>query len=881
MSMLRFAKHIVLSLLLSLIYTQVHSQIWTEDFEDESGGDTSGTGSPSGNWTSSCIGCNGGSFEVGSLGGNNYFSAGRLDWAGTGTGNEGVWTSPDISISGFTDVSIYIETSSVLTETGDYLRVYYQLNTGSGFGAETLFHTATNGTTAGSGKSPYLNGTEIRIVVRVFTLNVNEFLTFDNIAVMNTLFSRNTANWGTSGTWSRTALGGSNCSCTPNEYTDVVIGDSDVVTITSASEASQLTIENTGTLTFSGNFGLDVSKSGDVTINSGGQLTNGGNNGAALNFTDNQNHQITNNGTMTIGDMTVTNNSILSPTAITLDGNSVNITDALTISESSTQSVTFNNNVELTIGGATTINNNSDFINNDDVTMSRTAAGALSGSGTWTQGAGSTLDYSGSTLTVTTFEATAAGNTVDYVANGAQTIRATSYNILELSGTGAKTLGGNISISGNWTLNGTSTFSSGTNSVTFNGSSDQTVSDNADFTFYDIIVNNSGGDVIFSSSAIDVTNVLTLTDGGLDLNGNVLTISNDIAGAIVRTSGFVYSETGSINRAMGTNTGSYLFPFGVNSSDYIPFTFNITVAGAGASGAVDVFTYGTGPGNTPYPAGVEDVDGTDGDNSANTVDRFWVISPSGFSSNPTATITFTATASEVGSISNLQAQRWNGEDWNQPLPGQSSGGTDVSVPGVDTFSPWAISGNDETLPVDLMSFEVQPKGVLVELKWETATETNNDYFTIERTSDFETINQIQTIDGKGTTNKSNKYQTFDDRPEPGLNYYRLLQTDFDGTTKAYEWKTANINISDIPILSVSPNPSQGNTINVQILGVANQQITLKLLNHLGQVVNQKAVRLDGSKSTNYAWHQQSFLSRGIYILRSDQLPGLARRIIIE
>lgn len=879
--MLRILKTLSIALLLNLFYTQGMAQIWTEDFEDESSGDTSGTGSPSGAWTSTCTGCNGGSFEVETLGGNNYFQVGRLAWGGTGTINEGVWTSPNISISGFTDVSIYIETSSVLTEAGDYLRVYYQLNTGSGFGAETLFHTATNGTTADSGKSPYLNGTQIRIIVRGYTSNANDILAFDNIAVTNTLFSRATANWSTSGTWSRSALSGANCSCVPNEYTDVVIGDNDVVTITGAAQASRLDIRNTGTLTFSGGFGLNVSKSGAIIVNSGGTLTNGGNNNAALNFTDNNNHAITNDGTLTIGDVTVTNNSILSSSAITIDGSgTTTISDALSLSESSTQSITFTNNAVLTINGAVTINNTSNFINNDQVTLSRTAAGTLSGSGTWTQGSDGILNYHSSTLTITNFSATTADNTVDYMRNGAQTIRATSYNTLKLSGTGAKTFDGNISISGDWTMDGTATYVQGTNSVTFNGTTDQTVSDDVALTLYDVTVNNNGGDVIFSTSSLSITNILTLTNGGIDMNGNTLTIDNNATGAIVRTNGFVYSETGSMTRLIGTNTGSYLFPFGVNSSSYIPFIFNVTGAGGSASGVVNVYTYGTGPANTPYPAGVDQVDGTDGDNSANTVDRFWVISPSGFGGNPTASVTFTATASEIGTISDLRAQRWNGDDWEQPLPGQSSGVNNVTVPGVNTFSPWAISGNNETLPVDLLSFEVQPKGQLVELAWSTSTETNNDYFTIERTNDFETFYEVEIIDGKGTTNKINTYLAFDDHPKPGINYYRLLQTDFDGTTKAYEWKMANIEVTGMPILSVHPNPSRNNTINVQILGVDEMEISLELYNHMGQKVNQTTVYPRGS-TFNYSWEQASALGKGIYILRSNHYPELNARILIE
>ena len=123
-------------------------QVWTEVF-DEGDGSTSGTGSPSGNWTSTCVGCsapaslnNTSVFEVN----GGAFSAGRFQFIGGGSAGmnaEGVWTSPSISIVGYTDVSIFIETATALTESGDYLNVYYQLDVGSGFGAEILFHSQT------------------------------------------------------------------------------------------------------------------------------------------------------------------------------------------------------------------------------------------------------------------------------------------------------------------------------------------------------------------------------------------------------------------------------------------------------------------------------------------------------------------------------------------------------------------------------------------------------------------------------------------------------------------------------------------------------------------------------------------------------------------
>ena len=80
-----------------------------------------------------------------------------------------------------------------------------------------------------------------------------------------------------------------------------------------------------------------------------------------------------------------------------------------------------------------------------------------------------------------------------------------------------------------------------------------------------------------------------------------------------------------------------------------------------------------------------------------------------------------------------------------------------------------------------MSFNATVNGRNVELQWQTATETNNNYFTVLRSYnglDFYPIAQIQ---GAGNSNEVLSYSYTDNMPYDGLNYYKLRQTDFDGT----------------------------------------------------------------------------------------------------
>lgn len=87
-----------------------------------------------------------------------------------------------------------------------------------------------------------------------------------------------------------------------------------------------------------------------------------------------------------------------------------------------------------------------------------------------------------------------------------------------------------------------------------------------------------------------------------------------------------------------------------------------------------------------------------------------------------------------------------------------------------------------TLPVDLVAFTGQCEAGGVQLRWSTASELNNEFFTIERRDaahvDFREIHREW---GAGTSSTLLHYSYLDDLPEGGINYYRLKQTDYDGS----------------------------------------------------------------------------------------------------
>ncbi|MFZ6010470.1 MAG: T9SS type A sorting domain-containing protein, partial [Bacteroidota bacterium] len=378
-----------------------------------------------------------------------------------------------------------------------------------------------------------------------------------------------------------------------------------------------------------------------------------------------------------------------------------------------------------------------------------------------------------------------------------------------------------INIGGNWSNSGT--FTQATSTVVFTGagpSQPQTIGGTVSETFYNITLNTAAAsNLVRLTKSTTISQTLTLTQGGLELNGNILNVTRTNTGAITRTGGYVKSETtsspyGELNWTMGTTTGSYVFPFGQSESLYVPFTFNITSAGSPAAGSVSVATYHTGADNTPFPSGVTHLN--PGDNSPNVVDRFWIITLNNYTTTrPTSTMTFVVTAAEVGTITNLQAQRWSPSNvWDAPSASQTNTATSVTISGVSSYSPWTLSGNGSPLPVEFLSFDAKEGIGVVRLNWITAMEINNDYFTIERSKNGIRFEEVAKVAGAGNSSLRKTYSFVDDGPLGGISYYRLKQTDFDGHFGYSD--VVMVKMPETKVVSLYPNPSDGTHINLQL-----------------------------------------------------------------
>jgi len=405
--------------------------------------------------------------------------------------------------------------------------------------------------------------------------------------------------------------------------------------------------------------------------------------------------------------------------------------------------------------------------------------------------------------------------------------------------------GASVAVSGDFVNNGA--FTDSGQVFLLNGSAIQTLSGTAATTFCNLKLSNSSGAQL--SRNVSITKTLMLESGGFDLNKNTLTILNGQSTAIGRTSGYLISEqtdnSSMVSWQINSSPGVHIIPLGTATGTYIPF--EITVS-SGDIGTFSLSTYPTGLNNTPLPLTPVSVthlnDSNNIDNSLNVVDRFWYLNKSGAGG---ATITFNASAAEIGTISGLVAQKWNEttQGWENPLPGQSATATSATVPSVSNFGVWVLSATASPLPVELLSFIAEENSDKVLLKWITASEIQSHYFVVEKTTDFIHFIEVAKVAAAGNSNEILQYSATDNNPFSGESYYRLRQVDFDGQEHFSQYEA--VAFGEFAQLSavVYPVPARAGDINIRLNNVSGETLYVEMNDFTGRCEYKKALAITG------------------------------------
>lgn len=169
-----------------------------------------------------------------------------------------------------------------------------------------------------------------------------------------------------------------------------------------------------------------------------------------------------------------------------------------------------------------------------------------------------------------------------------------------------------------------------------------------------------------------------------------------------------------------------------------------------------------------------------------------------------------------------------------------------------------------TLPIELLDFEARKSGISnVDIQWQTASEINNNYFTVQRSVDGLNWEDIDRIEGAGNSSVQIAYKTIDPSPYPDLSYYRLRQTDFDGTVSYSMVRSVNF-LNELGQIQVFPNPV-GNELTVYLK--KGEIESIRLFNVLGQDVTARIII--SNVGSNKLILDLSALEAGSYFLRSN------------
>ena len=182
------------------------------------------------------------------------------------------------------------------------------------------------------------------------------------------------------------------------------------------------------------------------------------------------------------------------------------------------------------------------------------------------------------------------------------------------------------------------------------------------------------------------------------------------------------------------------------------------------------------------------------------------------------------------------------------------------------FWQYTPDQNDCTiLPIGLTSFTATQSDRKVELRWTTESELNNDYFTVEKSLDGAHFETLIIVKGIGNSTSALSYVAEDLNPFTGLNYYRLKQTDFDGTSTYSNVISCTVyGIGMMKVLSVTPNPFQ-TTIDIITDISDDEDLQIQLFNTSGKLIFDKSYAV--KKDVQHLSIDLSSLLHGIYFLR--------------
>jgi hypothetical protein len=428
-----------------------------------------------------------------------------------------------------------------------------------------------------------------------------------------------------------------------------------------------------------------------------------------------------------------------------------------------------------------------------------------------------------------------------------------------------------------------------TSTLTFNGTANQQIlpasvgSGGDAITYNQVVFNNTSGFAIdfTMGGVVSIPGGITLTQGVLQTTGaSYLALLNGATSSIGNSNSFV-SGPMTIDLASSTPATTLTFPLG-KSGTYRPAVLSVTHSNnTSATYTAEHFASSAAALGYTLPGTIDLVSGV----------RYWSINRSAVANLTSATVTLyygIGTSDGVTDPANLRVVKTigAGTTWfDVGGTGSAAGTGTITSDPFTTFSIITLGnaiGGTNPLPIELISFTAKRISSRVFLRWVTASELNNDYFTIQRSTDGVSFQEIGELKGKGTILIESKYEFVDEKPVFGKSYYRLKQTDFDGKSTYSSVVMIEMLPEGNSQINVYPNPVSTESFTVQLNGFESEE---KILFQLNDVVGRSYLEGEAN-ATKSGYYEMSILKSslppGVYILViTRKLTKIFSRVVIE
>ena len=394
--------------------------------------------------------------------------------------------------------------------------------------------------------------------------------------------------------------------------------------------------------------------------------------------------------------------------------------------------------------------------------------------------------------------------------------------------------------------------------------------------YHNLTINNSNG--INMGGNASVSGTLTLSSGDITTSSNTLTIgtSGTISGASSDKHINVSDDAGYLAKEFGS-ASAFTFPVG-NGAILRPIRLTTSAGSTTFKLRYDDNRYASGAvGSSGHFSGGH-ISGYDGSNADVTKGYYYDIRKTNGSANASLYVSWTSEG-EFGTggntfspdLNGIQWGAWTGSQWNvvaSTASGSISTGNITTDAAVSDFSNFYFTlgstDGENNLPIDLLSFNGECVNNQTQLEFVVASQVNNEYFTIERSKNIFEWEVLGFVNGGGTTNEEVAYSFTDISPTSGDNYYRLTQTDIDGTSKSFSPIVVACE-SRVDDYKIYPNPTNTTAtieFNLEYHQGNNIQLNIKDLNGS----NKKSIPVILSRGYNQFTIDMKELPKGFYII---------------